>query len=119
MTLPRHQPPPRHWVFSWSPNGRRLRLSRYVVYSGVQQRLTPLTKKEVSNDGTYLPPPDLRQQLHIRGFTPPHDVEAEESVIGSLLIDGESLEKVHNDLSPQDFYTEKKPPLLQGGAIDL
>ena len=56
-------------------------------------------------------------QPHVNGFaaldgfvfegSPPHDVEAEESVIGSLLIDGESLEKVHNDLSPQDFYTEK------------
>ena len=56
-------------------------------------------------------------QPHVNGFaaldsfifegTPPHDVPAEESVIGSLLIDGESLEKIHNDLSPQDFYTEK------------
>ncbi len=38
---------------------------------------------------------------------PPHDVAAEESVIGSILIDGDSLSRVASFLRPQDFYGEK------------
>ena len=37
----------------------------------------------------------------------PHDIEAEEAVIGSLLIDGESVLKVAHFLKPADFYREK------------
>ena len=37
----------------------------------------------------------------------PHDIEAEEAIIGSLLIDGESLLKVAHFLNPTDFYREK------------
>ncbi len=37
----------------------------------------------------------------------PHDTEAEESVIGSILIDGESLTKVSSFLKPDDFYNAK------------
>ena len=37
----------------------------------------------------------------------PHDTEAEEAVIGSLLIDGESILKVTSFLRPDDFYREK------------
>ena len=38
---------------------------------------------------------------------PPHDIAAEESVIGSILIDGNSLSRVASFLRPQDFYGEK------------
>ena len=38
---------------------------------------------------------------------PPHDVNAEEAVNGSLLIDGTSIYKVANVLQPQDFYHEQ------------
>ncbi len=38
---------------------------------------------------------------------PPHDIDAEESVIGSILIDGDSLSRVASFLRPQDFYGEK------------
>ena len=38
---------------------------------------------------------------------PPHDIDAEESVIGSVLIDGDSLNKVTPLLKPSDFYSEK------------
>ncbi len=37
---------------------------------------------------------------------PPHDIEAEEAVIGSLLIDGEAIFKVATFLTPQDFFRE-------------
>lgn len=37
----------------------------------------------------------------------PHETEAEESVIGSILIDGESLTKVSSFLKPDDFYNAK------------
>ena len=38
---------------------------------------------------------------------PPHSVEAEEAVVGSLLIDGETFLRVQPLLKPGDFYREK------------
>ncbi len=38
---------------------------------------------------------------------PPHDIEAEEAVIGSLLVDGEAIHKIATFLKPEDFYREK------------
>ena len=38
---------------------------------------------------------------------PPHDLNAEESVIGSILIDDESLPRITSFLKPTDFYSEK------------
>ena len=38
---------------------------------------------------------------------PPHDLNAEESVIDSILIDGEALTKTTAFLNPADFYSEK------------
>lgn len=37
----------------------------------------------------------------------PHDIEAEEAVIGSLLIDGDSFLRVTHRIKPEDFYREK------------
>ena len=38
---------------------------------------------------------------------PPHDTDAEENVIGSLLVDGTAIYKIATFLQPQDFYTEQ------------
>ncbi|KPK45581.1 MAG: replicative DNA helicase [Dehalococcoidia bacterium SM23_28_2] len=38
---------------------------------------------------------------------PPHDIEAEEAVIASLLVDGEAIFKVAPLLHPPDFFREK------------
>ena len=37
----------------------------------------------------------------------PHDIEAEEAVIGALLIDGEAIHEIASILSPDDFYRER------------
>ena len=37
---------------------------------------------------------------------PPHDIQAEESVVASLLVDGEAIYKVAPILSPRDFFRE-------------
>ena len=37
----------------------------------------------------------------------PHDIEAEESVVGSLLIDGDSFLRIAQLIKPEDFYREK------------
>ena len=37
----------------------------------------------------------------------PHDLEAEESVVGSLLIDSDSFVRVAHVIKPEDFYREK------------
>jgi len=38
---------------------------------------------------------------------PPHNIEAEEAVIGSLLIDSEAIFKIATFLQPEDFFDEK------------
>ncbi|MEE9198981.1 MAG: replicative DNA helicase [Dehalococcoidia bacterium] len=38
---------------------------------------------------------------------PPHDIEAEEAVIGSLLIDGEAIANIAPFLKAEDFYRER------------
>lgn len=38
---------------------------------------------------------------------PPHDLDAEEAVIGSLLIDGTAIYKIATFLQPIDFYSEQ------------
>ncbi|MFW6126426.1 MAG: DnaB-like helicase N-terminal domain-containing protein, partial [Chloroflexota bacterium] len=38
---------------------------------------------------------------------PPHDIEAEEAVVGSLLIDSDAFFKIAAFLRAQDFYREK------------
>jgi len=37
---------------------------------------------------------------------PPHDTEAEEAVIGSLLVDGELIKDTAHDLRPEDFFSQ-------------
>lgn len=41
------------------------------------------------------------------GQLPPHDLSAEESVIGSILIDGDALPGITSFLKPRDFYGER------------
>lgn len=45
---------------------------------------------------------------------PPNDNDAEEAVIGSLLIDGDAIKKVENTIAPDDFYHEANRWLYQG-----
>ena len=48
----------------------------------------------------------------------PHDIEAEEAVIGSLMIDGDSIMRVTSFLKPTDFYREKNR-LCYEACLDL
>ena len=38
---------------------------------------------------------------------PPHDIEAEEAVLGALMIDGEAMDEVSTVLTNDDFYSER------------
>ena len=44
---------------------------------------------------------------------PPHDIDAEESVNGSLLIDGKAIYEVAIRLQPEDFYSEQNRWIYQ------
>ena len=44
----------------------------------------------------------------------PHDIEAEEAVIGSVLLDGESIMRVAHFVKPADFYREKNRVCYDG-----
>jgi len=45
--------------------------------------------------------------------SPPHDLDAEEAVIGSLLIDGDAIRLVEHTIKPEDFYHEINRWLFQ------
>jgi len=47
------------------------------------------------------------------GKLPPHDIEAEEAVIGSLLIDPEAILKVAVSLKAEDFFSETNRVIYQ------
>lgn len=49
---------------------------------------------------------------------PPHDLDAEEAVIGSLLIDGATIYKIASFLQPSDFYHEQNQ-WLYGACLAL
>jgi len=49
---------------------------------------------------------------------PPHDIDAEEAVIGSLLIDGTAIHKVALFLQQADFYSEKNREIY-GACVAL
>ncbi|MBU4453255.1 replicative DNA helicase, partial [Patescibacteria group bacterium] len=44
---------------------------------------------------------------------PPHNLEAEESLLGSIFIDQESLAKVLDGVKPEDFYKESHKILYE------
>jgi len=48
----------------------------------------------------------------------PHDLDAEEAVVGSLLIDGSAIYKIASFLQPQDFYYEQNH-WLYGACLSL
>ncbi|MBI4186979.1 MAG: replicative DNA helicase [Chloroflexi bacterium] len=49
---------------------------------------------------------------------PPHDIDAEEAVIGSLLIDGGAIYKIITVVQPRDFYGEQNQ-WLYGSCLSL
>ena len=52
------------------------------------------------------------------GKLPPHDIDAEEAVIGSLLIDGTAIYKIASFLDSSDFYSERNS-LAYGACLSL
>ena len=48
------------------------------------------------------------------GFTriPPHSIEAEESVIGGVLLDNEAFDRIADVVKPEDFYVERHARIL-------
>ncbi|GAH32339.1 unnamed protein product, partial [marine sediment metagenome] len=49
---------------------------------------------------------------------PPHDIDAEEAVIGSLLIDGTAIYKIAAFLNQPDFYSEQNQRIY-GACLSL
>lgn len=61
---------------------------------------------------------DLRSAVTPDMRVPPHDIEAEKSVIGSLLIDQDAIAAIRDVLNPGDFYAEKHAHIYEA-AIAL
>ena len=45
------------------------------------------------------------QLLNLR--VPPHSIEAEQSVLGGLLLDNQAFDKIADVVSPEDFYRDE------------
>src|SRR5256886_6595255 len=52
------------------------------------------------------------------GRVPPHDLDAEMSIIGSIILDPLSIAKVLQFLHPEDFYRENNGQIYRA-ALDL
>src|SRR3989454_7925413 len=52
------------------------------------------------------------------GRVPPHDLDAEMSILGSILLDALSIAKVLQFLHPEDFYRENNGQVYRA-ALDL
>src|SRR2546425_6489532 len=52
------------------------------------------------------------------GRVPPHDLDAEMSILGSILLDPLSIAKVLQFLHPEDFYRENNGQIFRA-ALDL
>ena len=47
-----------------------------------------------------------KKQIKTEGYVPPHDLDAEKSVLGALLIDRDAIVKVVEFLRPHHFYRD-------------
>ena len=52
------------------------------------------------------------------GRVPPHDLEAERAILGSLMLDGAAISEVRDTLYPEDFYAERNAHIYRA-AIAL
>ncbi len=50
---------------------------------------------------------------------PPHDLDAEEGVIGSLLIDGAAIYKITGQLSESDYFYDERNRMLYDACLEL
>ncbi|MGA8014673.1 MAG: replicative DNA helicase [Candidatus Dormiibacterota bacterium] len=64
------------------------------------------------------PPQELRGLAAPMGVAPagrvlPHDLDAEQAVLGCLLIDADAINQVRDILAPRDFYAERNAAILR------
>ncbi len=52
-------------------------------------------------------------EAHILGKIPPHSLEAEQSVLGAMLINQEAINTAVEQLSPEDFYKEANKEIFK------
>ena len=50
---------------------------------------------------------------HVLGKIPPHSLEAEQSVLGAMLINQEAINIAIEQLNPEDFYKEANKEIFQ------
>ena len=55
----------------------------------------------------------MAQDQQILAKIPPHNIEAEQSVLGSLLIDKDAIIKVADIINPEDFYRDANGTIYQ------
>ncbi len=64
------------------------------------------------------PPRETRVPGPVDGRVPPHDLDAEQSVLGSILLDAAAISRVIDQLDAADFYRENHGQIYRG-AVEL
>ncbi len=59
------------------------------------------------------PAPKLETKISIEGKLPPQNIEAEQSVLGSLLLDKDAIVKIAESLKPDHFYREQHAEIFR------
>jgi hypothetical protein len=59
-----------------------------------------------TNGKVHHPPPDRREEPDLLRRSPPQDIEAEQSVLGAVLLENGSIEEANRILKPEHFYRE-------------
>lgn len=54
---------------------------------------------------------------NLSGFAPPQNIEAEQAVLGAILIDGDAIKKI--DLQPEDFYRVHTHGKIYASMLEL
>lgn len=86
----------------------RLHLTLFSLTFMAERPIRPVQKVDASEQAT------KRQLKNL----PPQNIEAEEAVLGSLLIDKEAVTKVADTLAPEDFYRDKNGMVFEA-MLDL
>ena len=85
------------------PTGKRKRTTKSVAKSVTRESIAA---QDFQNAST-----SLYKSAELQ--TPPHNLEAEESVLGSLMLDKDAVTKVIDILRPEDFYNDQHGLIYQ------
>ena len=78
----------------------------------------PTSNRRDDRDYSPMTPMDIEAAVGVTGKLPPQNVEAEASLLGSLLIDKEAIIRIADIVTAEDFYVDRNN-LVFSAIVDL